>query len=78
MQGNAWECQGNVREWVQSVRGMLGNAGNARGMYGSGCKVAGNVGQIRGMRELMGVGAKCQGEAGECMGVGAKCQKNAG
>ena len=34
----------------------------------------GNVGQISVM--LIGLGAKCQGDAGECMGVGAK-QKNA-
>ena len=53
--------------------------GNARGMYGSGCKVPG---EYRGMPgELMGVGAKCQGNAGEYremprehMGVGINCQ----
>ena len=27
IQGTTGECQGNVWEWVQSARGMLGNAG---------------------------------------------------
>ena len=57
--------------------------GNARGTYGSGCKVPG---EYRAMPvELMGVGAKCQGNAGEYrgipgerMGVGVNCQGNAG
>ena len=31
-QGNAGECQGNEREWVQSANGMQGMQGNARGM----------------------------------------------
>ena len=56
--------------------------GNARGTYGSGCKVPG---EYRAMPvELMGVGAKCQGNAGEYrgmpgkhMGVGVNCQVNA-
>ena len=70
--------------------------GNARGTYESGGKVPeecremqGNTGDYRGMPgERMGVGAKCQGNAGECrvmqamsresMGVGAKCQGNTG
>ena len=57
--------------------------GNARGTYGSVCKVPGEYRGIPG--ELMGVGAKCQGNAGvyrgipgERMGVGVKCQGNAG
>ena len=62
---------------------MQGNAGNAKGKYGSGCKVPR---EYRGMPvELMGVGAKSQGNAGECrgipgerMGVGANSQGNAG
>ena len=69
MKGNAGECQGNVREWRQSARGMQGNAGKYREMPG----------------ERMKVGAKCQGNAGECrgmpgerMGVGINCQGNAG
>ena len=57
--------------------------GNARGTYGSGCKVPG---EYRAMPvELMGVGAKWQGNAGEYrgmpgehMGVGVNCQGNAG
>ena len=41
--------------------------GNARGMYGSGCKVPG---EYRAMPvELMGVGAKWQGNAGEYRGM---------
>ena len=54
MKGNAGECQGNIRVWMQSARGTQENAGelrgiqgNARGTYGSGCKVPG---------ERMGVG----------------------
>ena len=57
--------------------------GNARGMYGSGCKVPGEYRGIPG--ELMGVGAKCQGNAGvytgipgERMGVDVNCQGNPG
>ena len=56
-QGNTGQCQWNLWEWVQSVRGKLGNAGNARGMYESGCIVPG---EYRGLR-------------GECKGVGVKC-----
>ena len=47
LQGNAVECQGNAREWLQSVRGMQENAGGCRGMPG----------------ERMGVGAMRQGNA---------------
>ena len=36
--------------------------GNARGTYGSGCKMPGEYRGIPG--ELMGVGAKCQGMLG--------------
>ena len=65
--GNAWECrgiqgntgefQGNAWEWVQSARGMQGMQENARGTYGSECKVPG---ECRGMtRESTGVGVKC-------------------
>ena len=57
-QGNARECRG-----IQ---------GNARGTYGSGCKVPGECWECRGMpRERMGVGVNCQGNAGnagECQG----------
>ena len=56
---------------------MKGNAGeyrgiqgNARGTYGSGCKVPGECWECRWMpRERMGVGVNCQGNAvnaGEC------------
>ena len=48
MKGNAGECQGNVREWRQSARGTQVNAGEYKEMPG----------------ERMGVGAKCQGNAG--------------
>ena len=51
---------------VESARGMLGNA---RGTYGSGCKVAGKYREMPGKR--MGVVANCQvnaGNAGECQG----------
>ena len=74
--------------------------GNARGTYGSGCKVSGECkgkdrgmhgsgcklpGECRGMPgERIGVGAKCQGNAGECkgmpevcIGMCAKCQGTA-
>ena len=53
MQGNAGECEGNVREWRQSARGTQGNAGEYREMH----------------VERMGVGSKCQGNAGECRGM---------
>ena len=43
MPGECREMRGNVREWVQSARGMQGNGGECRGMPG----------------ERMGVGAKC-------------------
>ena len=57
--------------------------GNARGTYGSRYKVPGDY---RGMPgELLGVGAKCQGNAveykgmpGERMGVGVNCLGNGG
>ena len=57
--------------------------GNARETYGSGCKVPGDY---RGMPgELMGVGAKCQWNAGEYkvmpgerMEVGVNCLGNGG
>ena len=48
MKGNAGECQGNIRVWMQSSRGtqeiageFRGIQGNARVTYGSGCKVPG-------------------------------------
>ena len=52
---NAGECQVKVRGWRQSARGTQGNVEEYRGMPG----------------ERMGVGAKCQGNAGnagECQG----------
>ena len=83
--------QGNAKltwEWVQCARGMQGNdgkyQGNAKGTYGSGCKVPGEwkgiplecmvvVKSAREMqvnvREMYGSGCKLPGE---CMGVGAK------
>ena len=50
---NAGECQGNVREWRQSARGMQGNAEKYREMPG----------------ERIEVGAMCQGNAGDCRGM---------
>ena len=57
--------------------------GNARGTYGSGCKVPEEYRAMPG--ELMGVGTKRHGNAGEYrgmpgerMGVGVNCQGNAG
>ena len=52
-QGNAGECEGNVREWRQSARGMQWNAGEYREMH----------------VERMEVGSKRQGNAGECRGM---------
>ena len=73
IQGNTGKCQGNVWEWVQSARGMLGMQGDAKGTYGSGCKLPGECSECRGMpRERMGVGVNCQGIAGnavECRGM---------
>ena len=43
---NTGKYQGNVWEWVQSARGLLGNA---RGMYGSGCKLPGECRECKGM-----------------------------
>ena len=56
MKGNAGEYQGNVREWRQSARGTQGYVAEYREMPG----------------ERMGVGAKCQGNAGES----GECQGN--
>ena len=76
IQGNSGKCQGNIREWVQSARGMLGMQGDAKGTYGSGCKLPGEYRECRGMpRECMRVGVNCQGNAGnagecrECKGM---------
>ena len=69
MLGNAGICQGNVQEWVQSARGIQGNA---RGTYwSSGYKGPGNAGECRGMPgERMGVGVNCQGNTGNAGNVG--------
>ena len=57
MQGNTGKCQGNVWEWVQSARGMLGMQGDAKETYGSGCKLPGECRECRGMLgKRMGVG----------------------
>ena len=74
--------QGNARGKYESggcARVTQGNAGeyrriqgNAKGTYGSGCKVPEECWERRGMpRERMGVGVNCQGNAGnegECQG----------
>ena len=55
--------QENVWVWVQSTRGMQGNA---RETYVSGCKAPGECRECRGMPgEHMGVDTKCQGKVGE-------------
>ena len=60
---------------MQSARGMQGNA---RGTYGSGCKVPGECSGMQGnAREHMGVGAKCQGNAGECQENACDCVQSA-
>ena len=68
-QGNVGECKGmpgNIWEWVQSARGMQVNA---TATYGSGA-VPGECRKCWGMPgERMGVGAKCQGNVGECKGM---------
>ena len=93
MKGNAGECQVNVQEWRQSARGMQGNAaeyrglqGNARGTYGSGCKVPEECWGMQWKARVMhGSGCKLPGECRECrgmpgirMGVGVECQRNEG
>ena len=55
-QGNTGKFQGNVWEWLQSARGMLGMQGNARVMYASGCIVP----------------VEGRGLPVECKGVGVK------
>ena len=63
-----------------------GIQGNAKGTYGSECKVQGNAVECRGIPgEHMEVGANCQRNAGICrgmpvehIGVGVECQGNAG
>ena len=49
--------------WIPSVWGCKGNA---RGVYGGGCLLFGDAREMPG--EHMGVGAKCQGNVGECQG----------
>ena len=83
MQGNDRGIHGIVWNWVQSARAMQGNEcarlmqgndgkyqGNAKGTFGSGCKVPG---EWRGIPlECMVVGEKCQGNTlreGECKGM---------
>ena len=58
--------------------------GNAKGTYGSGCKLLGECRECRGMQGMQGnargtygsgciVPEKCKGLPGECKGVGVKC-----
>ena len=61
-QGNGGECQGNVREWVQCASGLQGNAGKYQGNVWEWVQSA----RGRGMPgERNGVGAMCNGNAGE-------------
>ena len=62
-----------------------GMQGNARGTYGSGCKVLGDCMGMPGEREYVqsargmhGNAGKCMGMQAECKGVGVMCQGNAG
>ena len=74
-QGNAGECLGNVREWVQFASGMQGIAGEYQGNVWEWVQYArGMQGNARGMYWR----AKCHMNAGECKGVGVMCQGNAG
>ena len=77
MKGNAGECQGNIRVWMQSAWGTQGNSREYRGMPGEcmemGAKCQGNAGECRGMPgERMGVRVNCQGKAGNA----GECQVN--
>ena len=84
IQRDTGKCQGNVWECVQSARGMLGMQGDAKGTYGSGCKLPGECRECRGMQGMQGnargtyasgciVPEKCKGLPGECKGVCVKC-----
>ena len=73
----------NVWEWVQSARGMQGNAGECQGNVWSGCKVPGECrgmqGNASGMHgSVCKVKWECGGMPGKCMAVGAKHQRNTG
>ena len=76
MKGNIGECQGNVRVEAKcwETQGNAGECrgiqGNARGTYGSGCKVPGECWGMPG--ERTGVGVNCQGNAG----IAGECQGN--
>ena len=61
IQGNTGKCQGNVWEWVQSARGMQGNAGNAG-------ECQGNVWEwVYSAREMQGTTRGMQGSACEVL-----------
>ena len=75
-QGNAGECQGNEREWVQSAMRMQGNAGECQGNVKEWVQ---NAMEMQGnAREKYGSWSKVPGECrrmpGKRKGVGAMCQ----
>ena len=76
MKGNVGECQGNVRVEAKcwETQGNAGECrgiqGNARGTYGSGCKVPGECWGMQGnARETYGSGCKLPGECRDCRGM---------
>ena len=74
---NAGECQGNIWEWVQSVRGMLGNTGECQGNVWEWCKLPGECRECKGMPGEYASGCIVPAEyrelPGECKGAGVKC-----
>ena len=64
--------QGNLWEWVQSAREMLGDAGECRELTGVDAKRQGNAGKSRGMPldlwEWMQSTREMLGNAGESQG----------
>ena len=65
--GNAGECrgiEGNIWEWLQSARGMHGNAGECQANVWE-CKVPGECRGMTGKYESGGCARVTQGNAGE-------------
>ena len=63
--GNAGECQGNEREWVQSAKEILGKTGIPGECMGVGAKCQGNAGVCQGnVREWAQCASGMQWNAG--------------